>query len=259
MTTHADTDAPAAEATRTKGRIRPFQVSGGSEQIAAGPFDFVTGVNYFYEDAESATVTVNRRGTSTFTPAGGLPNGNADAGLFRSGDTHTEQKSNSFGWFNSATWHATQKFNVTVGARLAHDAKDYEQTRFPSNGDNWAPAPGTSSTTVTSDHSWTDVDWRGTLDYHFTENLMTYATVSKAYRAGQYSYTIAALIPGPAQSGDVIQPIPPEKVVNYEIGARTTLSIVRAHSSMSWVPGTPRVISNGCTVRDSSIRRARSR
>jgi iron complex outermembrane receptor protein len=192
-------------------------------RLFGGKLDFVTGVNYFHEDAQSATVNVNRRGTSTFTPAGGLPNGNADAGLFRSGDTDTQQKSSSFGWFNSATWHATEKFNVTAGARLAHDAKDYEQTRFPTNGDNWAPAPGTSSTTVTSDHSWTEVDWRGTLDYHFTDNIMTYATVSKAYRAGQYSYTIARLIPGPAQSGDVIQPIPPEEVVNYEIGSRATL------------------------------------
>ena len=189
-----------------------------------GKLDLVTGVNYFYEDASSAGVTLNRRGTSSFNPMTGLgsANTNGDAGIFRSGDTDTTQKSNSFGWFNSGTWHATDKLNLTVGARLAHDKKDYEQTRFPSNGDAFVTAPGTTSTTVTTDDSWTEVDWRGTLDYHFNDGLMAYATASKAYRAGQFSFAILSGVPGPAQSGDFIKAIPPEEVINYELGLRGT-------------------------------------
>jgi iron complex outermembrane recepter protein len=49
-----------------------------------------------------------------------------------------------------------------------------------------------------------------------------YTTASKAYRAGAYSITVAPLVPGPAQSGDFIKPIPPEEVINYELGARAT-------------------------------------
>jgi len=198
-----------------------FQLNAG---LFDGKVDFVTGVNYFSEDSGSATVTLNRRGTSTYNPSGGVPGTppNSDAGLFRSADTDTRQKSDSFGWFNSLTWHATDKLNVTVGARLAHDKKDYQQTRFPSNGDNWNPAPGTTSTTVTADDSWTEVDWRGTLDYHFTDDFMLYTTASKAYRAGQYSFTVLANVPGELQSGDFINPIPPEEVINYELGARGT-------------------------------------
>jgi iron complex outermembrane receptor protein len=196
-----------------------FQLNAG---LFGGRVDLVTGVNYFYEDARSATVVINRRGTSDFTPLGGNPDGNGDAGLFRLADTDTQQKSRSLGWFNSATWHATDKLNLTVGARLAHDEKEIEQTRFPSNGDNFVPAPGTSSTTVNADDSWTEVDWRGTGDYHFTKDLMAYVTASKAYRAGQYSFTIVPLIPGPQQSDDFITPVPPEEVINYELGLRAT-------------------------------------
>jgi iron complex outermembrane receptor protein len=195
-----------------------------------GKLDLVTGLNYFYEDASAAGLTLNRRGTSTFSPVTGMGTpgdpmfpalpANSDRGIFTSNDTFTGQESNSFGWFNSATWHATDKLNLTVGARLAHDEKEYEQTRFPTNGDAFTPAVG-GSTTVATDDSWTEVDWRGTLDFHFTEDVMSYLTVSKAYRAGQYSYVISPMGTGEEQSA-LIDPIPPEEVKNYEIGLRGT-------------------------------------
>ncbi len=204
-------------------------------QLNAGLFggrvELVTGVNFFYEDSSSSGALITRRGTSA--PPGpptwandpdgdGVPgraNGNGDAGLFTTDDTLTRQESTSWGWFNSAIWHITDATNLTVGARLAHDKKEYMQTEYAS--DNFNPAPGTSSTTVTTDDSWTEVDWRATLDHHFTEDVMGYATVSKAYQAGQFSFGIIDLIPGDLQSGDFIQAIPPEKVVNYEAGLRT--------------------------------------
>lgn len=192
--------------------------------LFGGAVDLVTGVNYFREEAFSGGYNLNRRGTSTFTPQspGTPPNG--DAGLFITLNSNVKQISDSYGWFNSATWHATDKMNLTVGARLAYDKKDYRQTRWRGFGatNDFIPAPGTDRTTVTADDTWTEVDWRGTLDYHFTEDFMAYATVSKAYRAGQYSFTVLPNVPGPLQSGDFIKPIPPEQVLNYELGARTT-------------------------------------
>lgn len=192
--------------------------------LFGGKVDLVTGVNYFREKASSASVLINRRGTSTFSPAGGAANGNGDAGLRTSANTETEQISDSFGWFNNATWHVTDKLNLTGGVRLAYDKKEIEQTRYPSDGENppWTPAPGTTSTTVNTDDSWTEVDWRATLDYHFTSDFMSYVTVSKAYRAGQYTLNVLPNIPGELQGKGFIRPVPPEEVLNYEIGARTT-------------------------------------
>jgi iron complex outermembrane recepter protein len=187
--------------------------------LFGGRVDLVTGLNYFREEASSSTRVVNRRGTSTFTPQ--AANGNGDAGLFVTGANDVAQQSDSIGWFNSATWHMTPKFNATVGARLANDKKDITQTRFAAS--DFVPAPGTTSTTVNADDSWTEVDWRATLDYHFTPDIMGYATVSKAYRAGQYSITVLPLVRGPLQSDDFINPVPPEEVVNYEAGFRATM------------------------------------
>lgn len=190
--------------------------------LFGGAVDLVTGGNYFRENSHQRSVVVNRKGTSTFSPVGGAENGNGDLGLIPSADTDTTQISDSYGFFGSGTWHVTDKANLTLGARYAHDKKAIEVTRYPTLlGDAFVPAPGTTSTTVNSDHAWKQIDWRATLDYNFTDAFMVYATASKAYRAGQYSVTVIAKIPGPDQSGDFIKPVDPEKVINYEVGART--------------------------------------
>ncbi len=75
---------------------------------------------------------------------------------------------------------------------------------------------------MNADDNWSEIDWRGTVDYHFTKDLMTYVTASKAYRAGQYTINILPNVPGPLQSDAFIEPVPPEKVINYELGFRTT-------------------------------------
>jgi iron complex outermembrane receptor protein len=214
--------------------------------------DFVTGVNYFYEDSgRLPNFTLTRRGSSVFPSAAqqaaagfdinNFGNGNRDAGLFRTADTVITQISKSWGIFGSATWHVTDRLNVTGGLRQAWDKKKYAQTRFPgtpgitavgntpifSTSPEFSVAPGTTSTTVNAGDTFRALDYRATVDYHLTDDIMAYATISKAYKAGTFSYTIASWTAannatGAAQSA-AIRAIPNEKVVNYEVGARMTL------------------------------------
>ncbi len=186
-------------------------------ELFGGALDVVTGLNYFYEKSESPGLVINRRGTSAFPSSA---NGNTDAGLFRLTDTYVRQKSNSYGVFANGTWHITDRLNFTGGLRFAYDEKDYADTEQASA--DFTPAPGTTSTSVSSNHDWNQIDWRATVDYDLTPDWMVYATASKAYKAGQYSYSIIDRVPGADQSGDFIQPIPPEKVVNFEAGMRVT-------------------------------------
>ncbi|OYX47712.1 MAG: hypothetical protein B7Y87_00220 [Sphingomonadales bacterium 32-64-22] len=193
-------------------------------ELFSGAVDFVFGGSYFHEKSFSDAEVDTRRGTSD-TPRGGpnanvgQPNGNTDAGLFHRDDIETTQKSDSIGIFASATWHITDRLNFTGGLRYAHDYKNYEETEYPSA--DFTPVAGTDSTTVWSDHSWDEIDWRGSLDYHLMDNWMWYATVSKAYKAGSYSGVgIASGVAGELQSGDFLQPIDPERVVSYESGMR---------------------------------------
>ena len=148
-----------------------------------------------------------------------------NTGLFRVADTYIEQVSDSWGVFASATWHVSDRLNLTGGLRHAWDKKDYMQTRYPAT--DFTPAPGTTSTTVEADADFTALDYRGTIDYHFNDDIMGYATLSKAYKAGSFSHTIVSWTAtnnatGPAQSA-LIEPIPNEKVVNYEAGLRMEL------------------------------------
>ena len=134
-------------------------------------------------------------------------------------------RSRSKSAFVHGVFHVTDRLNLTGGLRQAWDSKDYTQTRFPAT--DFTPAPGTTSTTVQSDASFHALDWRGTIDYHITDDVMAYATVSKAYKAGAFSYTIASWTAtnkatGAAQSAGIV-PIPNEEVINYEAGLRMSL------------------------------------
>jgi len=192
-----------------------------------GKVDLITGGNYYYEKAKSGGHNITRRGTSVADPffvdpvtgVYGHANGDGDAGLFILGDTEQTQKSDSLGAFASATWHLTDKLNLTGGLRFTYDKRDIARTEFAS--DDFTPVAGTDSTFVTTDNSWKQLDWRATLDYQINSDHMVYATASKAYKAGAFSFTVLDEVPGPDQSGDFITPIDPEKVVNFEAGART--------------------------------------
>ena len=215
----------------SKSIYQEFQLNA---KLFGGRVDFVTGLNYFHEVAESSGINLQRRGTSTYSAAGGAANGNAGGGLFLTRNQDVEQTANSYGWFNSATWHITDELNFTGGVRLARDEKEIDIEKRPGNpSTDFTPVPGTTFTAVNADESWDAVDWRATVDYHFTDDVMAYVTASKAYKAGAFTYTIAncttPLAPGTAtcltgaQQSSQIKAIPPEKVINYEAGLRMTL------------------------------------
>ena len=217
-------------------------------ELFSGALDLVFGGSYFWEDSLAPNFNLTRRGTSVFPTAAQqaaiiagtlsinsptLARGNADGGLFRTADTITGQVANSYGAFASGTFHITDRINLTGGVRRAWDEKDYNQRRFPAT--DFLTVPGTTSTYVERSASFTAWDWRGTLDWQFTDDIMAYATVSKAYKAGSFSYSIAAYnaanatrpvnpvdYSGAAQSL-LIDPIPNEKVINYEAGLRMEL------------------------------------
>ena len=202
-------------------------------------FDLVTGMSYFQEDTSAGPGTAGpnyeRRGTSNFITqaanGNGVAVGGGPGGLFVTQNWITPQDAESIGVFANVTWHITDRLNLTPGVRWAYDDKQVTQTRFAS--DDFVPFGGLPSQVVYAEKDWQDTDYRLTVDYAITEDLMIYATSSKAYRAGAYSYTMptnpangASLSSGDAQTaaiaaGTVAAFTPPESVQNDEIGIRS--------------------------------------
>jgi len=206
--------------------------------FADGRLDLVTGLSYFQEDSKSYGASWARQGTSVFAtqnPAGnGVAVGQGPTGLWETGDNAFQQDAESYGLFANLTWNITERLGLTPGVRWGYDKKAVVDTANRSNG--FTPAPGTESTTIKTHEDWEDVDWRLTVDYDITDDLMVYATASKAFRSGAYSYTIPswAAAPGPGGVGpnntsDLLTAalaatppfVPPESVQNNEIGFRT--------------------------------------
>ena len=194
-------------------------------------FDVVTGLSYFQEDVYGSPGTgspnYDRRGTSAFPAAAngnGVGVGSGPNGLFVTVVTDGEQNSESIGVFADATWHLTDRLNITPGIRYALDEKAVAETRFAAN--DFVPFGGAPSTSIYASDDWDNTDWRLTLDYNITDNFMLYVTSSEAFRSGAYSYNIAATSSGDTQTAAIVAGTspaftPPEQVRSDEIGART--------------------------------------
>ena len=139
--------------------------------------------------------------------------------LRTTGDSQTLQEATAYGLFANAAIHFGRLVDLTLGVRESYDEKELTNELFAS--DNFVPQFG-GSTTVSAKDDWNATDYRATVDFNITDDVMLYVTSSKAFRSGTFS------VPGPvAVTGQPyqIRPqpalVPPETLYNDEIGIRT--------------------------------------
>jgi iron complex outermembrane receptor protein len=204
--------------------------------FADGKVDLVTGMNYFNEDSGTPReALINAIGSSTFdSTTGGAANGNlwgcsntlgvpctAPARrLRRTGDGSSEQDATAYGIFANSTIHFGKLVDLTLGVRESHDEKEFSSTLYAA--DNFIPQDGVSTTVAAAD-DWTATDWRATVDFNITDDFMLYVTSSQAFRSGTFSVP-AALAVGGGRTYNLRPPpapVPPETLLNDEIGFRT--------------------------------------
>jgi iron complex outermembrane receptor protein len=77
------------------------------------------------------------------------------------------------------------------------------------------------SSTFSDSDSWSDTDWRTTLNMNVTDDVMIYLTGSKAFRAGSFSTSTLAPTTTRPYHLVTIAPVPPEELLNKELGFRT--------------------------------------
>ena len=133
--------------------------------------------------------------------------------------------------FADATYAVTPKLNVTVGARFTDDNKTFSWQAPPVDVIGTSPAdlalirslignliftyPGTppyqlpQGTLVSRSASWTNISPRFVVDYHWTEDIMTFASATFGYKAGGFN------------SVEIDLQFEPEKVKSFEGGIKS--------------------------------------
>lgn len=181
----------------TESWSQEFQLLGSYTDL-----DWVVGLYYFKETPLESTF--NRQ----LIIAG--PNlGRCCSGFDRTVDLTTE----SYAAFAQATWHATERLGFTLGARYTSDEKEAEVIKYGS----YVPSIPNAFRAQTVSDSWDAVDWRATVDYQWTDSLMTYFTASRGFKSGGFNGDISVL-PGPTYA---VEPFDPEYVTNFEAGFRS--------------------------------------
>jgi len=223
-----DLDATDADNTRQGGpeEIDSFMQELRLTSTSDGRFEWMTGVFYYYQDSVTEfNVEIRDPAVSAdnaqLIPAidqilsgllGILPPGFLSAAPF--GITHTEGKVklNSYAAFANSTFHVSDRLDLTVGARYTYEEKsvDYIQTSplgnvifgledIPrqQNSDNWSAFTPTFIA-----------------NYHWSPDVLTYASVAKGFKSGGFSDIIGSI---PDQSFEQ------EITWNYELGLKAQL------------------------------------
>jgi iron complex outermembrane receptor protein len=210
-------------------------------ELADGKVDLVTGLSYFNEESgapresllnafSSSSFNATTGGTAGTPPNTwgcndglGVPCASGVRRLRRTGDSTTLQEATAYGLFANTTIHFGERVDLTLGVRESYDEKALSSELFAADG--FIPQVG-GSTTVSAADDWNATDYRATVDFDITDDVMLYLTSSKAFRSGTFSIPAPVLTTPPAPATPYHrrpQPalVPPETLLNHELGFRT--------------------------------------
>ncbi|HWK74473.1 MAG TPA: TonB-dependent receptor [Povalibacter sp.] len=199
----------------------------------------VAGLNYFYEDATEGEDTYE----ADFRPCQSyrsIPNGNCfdadgnptqrfldwpamETARILSGDLiHRRrenywQKTNSIAAFAQATYHLTNKWDVTGGLRYTKDKKRGGIEYLP----NAEYEPDYWYSYIDGERNWNATDYRIATQYQLTDDFMVYVSRSKAYKAGLMDDASVERTISNADHAVELVWTDPEDLVSNEIGIRS--------------------------------------
>jgi iron complex outermembrane receptor protein len=119
------------------------------------------------------------------------------------------KSNNWWGVYGQLTWKPTSRLELTAAAR--YDDERYANTRYTSRAETTiVPVLSPAGIPIDRQHEQASAfQPKGQVSFHFTDDVMAYATVSRGFRAGYYF-----------EGGYAV----PEHTTNYELGLKTTLA-----------------------------------
>lgn len=221
----SDTDTSPLTFTETEQHQDQRQVSQELQLIGSSlddKLDWVLGVFYFDEygkdvndvnlaeglfaGLESLPGTLDGSPLSAPTAPGG-PGNPINIGLDLEFNIFNEIDIKSYAAFSQATYRITDKLRLTGGARVSYEKKTYrlEHERDVSK------AFIIQDTTI--ENSWTSFTPMGSIDYRWTDDVMTYISISKGFKSGGFN--------GRPTTTSAVDSFDPETILSYEVGTKT--------------------------------------
>jgi iron complex outermembrane recepter protein len=118
-------------------------------------------------------------------------------------DFAISQDSESRAIFGQGTVSLTDTLRLTLGARYTQDEKDSYRRLTNNLGGEPCDNP--------DDESWNETTGTAILDYSLGDNTLLYGSIATGYKAGGFN------------PGECLGAFDPEKLLAYELGAKTTL------------------------------------
>lgn len=192
-------DYPTPAVAKDKTFTQEFQAAGN-----VSDFNYVVGLYYFHERYSSKTT---QNFTFVLSPTSALNFVNVRDYV---------QTSKSYAAFGQLSYNPSfiPDLELTGGLRYTRDKKMLRQANL-SNGAALTPGVG--------EDSWSNLSWTGSANYRVSPQVMTYARVATAYRAGGFDA-------GGAGNPNVFDP---ESVKSYEVGLKSDLLNRRLRTNLS--------------------------
>ena len=173
----------------------------------------VGGLIYFTEDANEKEYTTEQV-LASYTSAAARNRVLTGTNIERRVETYA-MTTKSAALFGQATYSVTDKLDVTLGLRRTQDKKEAQIHLIPTVDD-------IRNRMGTGEKSWGATDYRVALNYKVIDDVMVYASRSKAYKAGIYNDSSIEI--GAVKATPEIMPvafIQPEELVSNEVGLRS--------------------------------------
>jgi outer membrane receptor protein involved in Fe transport len=140
------------------------------------------------------------------------------------GDFHEISDGRSYGAFAQSTWEATERLALTLGLRYTLEEKEVSLVNTP-----FTTAPGPlaalslpvrtltpAASSFALDDSWEAVTGTFSTAYHFTPDVMMYASAATGFKGGGYNG-------GFGNTPLAKRPFDSEDVTSYELGVKSEL------------------------------------
>jgi iron complex outermembrane receptor protein len=206
-------------------------------QITEDSYDFVAGVMYASdEQKQDNNIAVSTQPTGTVDGVGFLPPFPVGLALV---DNKKKWELESWAVFGDYTWHATEKWDLVVGARYTDDQVDNNL-----QGSGTGPGPGcsgappcwvsTANPPAKGSKSFDNVSPRFVALYQATDDINLYGTISQGYKAGGLSLGNNTNEEG---NPPIVLPFKEETLWNYELGMKSELwdNRVRLNASLYYM------------------------